>query len=251
MMSRSRCTGTGAVREIPRREVVVGDVVVLAQGDEIPADGRLTEAVSLQVNESALTGEPVIDKTTDPAQFDPEATYPSDRVMRGTTVVDGRGEMVVTAVGDATEFGKVARQSSAKTEEKTPLNRQLEGLAKFISALGFAFALLIFLLLFLRDVVWGVPDFGSWQMASLWVVVGAFLLLGMKVWVRIVYDVVALFRKGTESPRWSAAAPGGHGHFRLWLWWPCLSGWNTLWASIRPMATTGFRWACWPRYWVI
>lgn len=201
----------GAVREIPRREVVVGDVVVLAQGDEIPADGRLTEAVSLQVNESALTGEPVIDKTTDPAQFDPEATYPSDRVMRGTTVVDGRGEMVVTAVGDATEFGKVARQSSAKTEEKTPLNRQLEGLAKFISALGFAFALLIFLLLFLRDVVCGGGDFGPWQEASLWVVVGAFLLLGMKVWVRIVYDVVALFRKGTESPRWIRRSP-------WWAW---------------------------------
>ena len=201
----------GAVHEIPRRDVVVGDVVILAQGDEIPADGRLCEAVSLQVNESALTGEPVIDKTIDPAGFEADATYPSDRVMRGTTVVDGRGEMVVTAVGDATDFGKVARQSATKSEEKTPLNRQLEGLAKFISAMGFAFALLIFVLLFVRDILLGVPEFGTLQLVSLWVIVGAFLVFGAKLWVKIVYDVAALFKKGTGQPRWILRS-------RWWVW---------------------------------
>ena len=201
----------GRVHEIPRRDVVVGDVVVLAQGDEIPADGRLEEAVSLQVNESNLTGEPVMDKTVVEADFDTEATYPSNMVMRGTTVVDGRGEMVVTAVGDATDFGKVARESTAKTEEKTPLNRQLEGLAGFISTLGFAFALLIFVILFLRDIVFGVADFDTLQLVSLWVVVAAFLVLGTKVWMKIVYDVVALFKKGAEPPRWVRRSP-------WWAW---------------------------------
>ena len=192
----------GQVHQIPRREVVVGDVVVLAQGDEIPADGQLTEAVSLQVNESTLTGEPVVDKTTDRAGFEADATYPSDRVLRGTTVVDGRGEMEVTAVGDATEFGKVARQSSVKSQEKTPLNRQLEGLAGFISVVGFAFALLIFVLLFVRDIFLGGHRFATLQTVSLWVVVGAFLVLGVKLWTKIAYDLAALFRKGVEQPRW-------------------------------------------------
>ena len=192
----------GQVHQIPRREVVVGDVVVLAQGDEIPADGRLTEAVSLQVNESTLTGEPVVDKTTDRAGFEADATYPSDHVLRGTTVVDGRGEMEVTAVGDATEFGKVARQSSVKSQEKTPLNRQLEGLAGFISVVGFAFAILIFILLFARDILLGGHRFATLQTISLWVVVGAFLVLGAKLWAKIAYDLAALFRKGVEQPRW-------------------------------------------------
>lgn len=201
----------GAVHEIPRKDVVVGDVVILAQGDEIPADGRLTEAVSLQVNESALTGEPVIDKTTDEAGFEADATYPSNMVMRGTTVVDGRGEMIVTAVGDATDFGNVARESTAKSEEKTPLNRQLEGLAKFISAMGFAFAILIFVLLFVRDTLLGIPDFGSLQSISLWVIVGAFLIFGTKVWVKIIYDVAAIFRKDAEQPRWIKRS-------KWWVW---------------------------------
>lgn len=85
--------------EIPKRDVVVGDTVILQSGEEVPADGRLTEAVSLKINESTLTGEPQIDKTTDPAHFDPEATYPSDHAMRGTTVIEGHGTMTVTAVG--------------------------------------------------------------------------------------------------------------------------------------------------------
>ena len=112
----------GRVQEIPRKEVVVGDIIILETGEEIPADGELLEAISLQVNESNLTGEPVIAKTIVEADFDEEATYASNRVLRGTTVVDGHGMMRVEAVGDATEIGKVARQSTEQSTEPTPLN---------------------------------------------------------------------------------------------------------------------------------
>ena len=98
----------GHIQEIPRKDVVVGDIVVLETGEEIPADGELLEAISLQVNESNLTGEPVVSKTIVEADFDDEATYASNRVLRGTTVVDGHGTMCVVCVGDATEIGKVA-----------------------------------------------------------------------------------------------------------------------------------------------
>lgn len=96
----------GRVQEIPRKDIVVGDIVILETGEEIPADGELLEAISLQVNESNLTGEPVINKTIVEADFDEEATYASNLVMRGTTVVDGHGTMRVLHVGDATEIGK-------------------------------------------------------------------------------------------------------------------------------------------------
>ncbi len=99
----------GKVREIPRKEIVVGDIVVLNTGEEIPADGILLEAISLQVNESNLTGELMVNKTIHEELFDEEATYPSNEVMRGTTVVDGHGIMKVERVGDSTEIGKVAR----------------------------------------------------------------------------------------------------------------------------------------------
>lgn len=119
----------GRVQEIPRKDIVVGDIVILETGEEIPADGELLEAISLQVNESNLTGEPVINKTTVEADFDEEATYASNLVMRGTTVVDGHGTMRVLHVGDATEIGKVARQSTEDNLEPTPLNIQLTKLA--------------------------------------------------------------------------------------------------------------------------
>ena len=106
----------GHVQEIPRKDVVVDDIIILETGEEIPADGQLLEAISLQVNESNLTGEPVINKTVIEADFDEEATYASNLVMRGTTVVDGHGTMRVLHVGDATEIGKVARQSTDPSE---------------------------------------------------------------------------------------------------------------------------------------
>ena len=143
----------GRVQEIPRKDIVVGDIVILETGEEIPADGELLEAISLQVNESNLTGEPVINKTTVEADFDEEATYASNLVMRGTTVVDGHGTMRVLHVGDATEIGKVARQSTEDNLEPTPLNIQLTKLANLIGKIGFTVAGLAFLIFFVKDVV--------------------------------------------------------------------------------------------------
>lgn len=155
----------GHIREIPRKDVVVGDIVVLETGEEIPADGELIEAISLQVNESNLTGEPVINKTTVEAEFDEEATYASNMVLRGTTVVDGHGSMKVLRVGDETEIGKVARQSTEQNVEPTPLNIQLKKLAGLIGKIGFTVAGLAFLIFFIKDVLLYF-DFGAlntWQ----------------------------------------------------------------------------------------
>ena len=157
----------GHVQEVPRKDVVVGDIVILETGEEIPADGELLEAVSLQINESNLTGEPVVTKTTVEADFDEEATYASNRVMRGTTVVDGHGVMRVEFVGDATEIGKVARQSTEQSTEPTPLNIQLTKLANLIGKIGFSVAGLAFAIFFIKDVVL-VYDFASFHTFEQW-----------------------------------------------------------------------------------
>lgn len=132
-----------SIREIPRKDVVVGDIVILETGEEVPADGILIEAVSLQINESTLTGEPMIGKTVDEADFEKDATYPSNEVMKGTTVVDGHGIMRVIKVGDATEYGKVYEGSQIENKTKTPLNSQLDTLGRFITKASYTIAGLI------------------------------------------------------------------------------------------------------------
>lgn len=129
--------------EIPRRDVVVGDIVVLNTGNEIPADGELLEAVSLQVNESTLTGEPVVKKSVRPEDFDKEATYPTNHVLRGTTLVDGHGICRILKVGDATENGKVFEAAQIDNSVKTPLNHQLDGLGTVITRVSYVLAALI------------------------------------------------------------------------------------------------------------
>ena len=143
----------GSVHKIPKRDIVVGDIVVLNTGEEIPADGILKEAISLQINESTLTGEPLVHKTINKESFDKEATYPSNEVMRGTTVLDGHGVMQVQQVGDATEFGKVARQATSEETEDTPLNIQLKKLANWIGTVGFSVAALAFVIFTTRDLM--------------------------------------------------------------------------------------------------
>lgn len=133
----------GLTIEIPKRDVVTGDIVLLNTGEEIPADGQLLEAVSLNVDESTLTGEPVAHKTTNPDDFDPDATFASDHVMRGTKIMEGHGVMKVLAVGDNTENGKVFVAAQIDDSVKTPLNEQLEGLGRLISIVSYAFAVLI------------------------------------------------------------------------------------------------------------
>ena len=133
----------GMICQIERKNVVVGDTVIIETGDEIPADGTLMEAVSLQVNESDLTGEPVARKTTNPAEFKKEATYPSNYVCRGCTVTEGHGVFVVEKVGDATEWGKVYRGAQIDNKVKTPLNEQLDKLGDLITKASYIIAGLI------------------------------------------------------------------------------------------------------------
>ncbi len=134
---------SGHAMQIPKRDVVVGDIVILNTGEEIPADGELLEAVSLSVDESTLTGEPICHKTTDEAQFDADATFPSNYVMRGTKIMEGHGLMRVFAVGDSTENGKVFEAAQIDDSVKTPLNEQLDRLGVLISRISYAFAVLI------------------------------------------------------------------------------------------------------------
>lgn len=135
----------GLVTEIPKKDVVVGDIVVLSTGNEVPADGELLEAVSLMVDESMLTGEPSCSKTTAEKDFDPNATFPSNHVLKGTKVMEGHAVYRVTAVGDKTENGKVFEAAQIDNSVKTPLNEQLEGLASLISKISYALAFLIVL----------------------------------------------------------------------------------------------------------
>ena len=121
------------VSQVLKKDIVVGDIVLLEIGEEVPADGELLEAISLHINESTLTGEPLVHKTTDPADFEAEATYPSNYVCRGTSVADGHGVIEVKKVGDATEYGKVFEGVQIDSSVKTPLDEQLHKLASLMS----------------------------------------------------------------------------------------------------------------------
>ena len=159
----------GKIHEIPRKDIVVGDIVILNTGEEVPADGVLLEAVSLQINESNLTGELMVNKTVVEADFDKEATYPSNAVMRGTTITDGHGVMRVERVGDHTEIGKVARQATEQSEEETPLNIQLTKLANLIGKVGFTIATLTFVIFTAKDLYgfFTTTDSTGWQQVLL------------------------------------------------------------------------------------
>lgn len=133
----------GNITVIGRKEIVVGDVVIIETGDEVPADGELIDAFSLQVNESDLTGEPMATKTIDPKDFKKDATYPSNYVLRGSKVIDGHGVMIVDKVGDATEWGKVYQGSQIDNNIKTPLDNQLDHLGNVITVASYIIASII------------------------------------------------------------------------------------------------------------
>ncbi len=189
----------GNLQEVPKKDIVVGDIVLLETGEEVPADGELLEAISLQIDESCLTGELMIDKTTNPEDFDPEATYPSNWVMRGTKVLDGHGIMEVKQVGDATQYGQVAEKATEISGEETPLNRQLNGLAKFIGVAGFALAILTFGTLFIKDLITHPITWGQFGLLGA-VMAGGIIALS-KVWVPILYDAFSLAGKEKPLPR--------------------------------------------------
>lgn len=150
----------GKVMEIPRHDVVVGDVVLVEVGDEVPADGELFVCNDLQINESALTGEPVAEKSLEGGG---DGAYPRNVILRSTMVMNGRGEFVVTAVGDATEIGKVAKKSTEQTSVETPLHMQLDKLAKMISKVGSVVSVAAFFIFLIHDIltnpVWGGKDY--------------------------------------------------------------------------------------------
>lgn len=150
----------GKVMEIPRHDVVVGDVVLVEVGDEVPADGELIICNDLQINESALTGEPVAEKSLEGGG---DGAYPRNVILRSTMVMNGRGEFVVTAVGDATEIGKVAKKSTEQTSVETPLHMQLDKLAKMISKVGSVVSVAAFFIFLIHDILtnpaWGGKDY--------------------------------------------------------------------------------------------
>ena len=150
----------GKVMEIPRHNVVVGDVVLVEVGDEVPADGELILCNDLQINESALTGEPVAEKSLEGGG---DGAYPRNVILRSTMVMNGRGEFVVTAVGDATEIGKVAKKSTEQTSVETPLHMQLDKLAKMISKVGSVVSVAAFFIFLIHDILtnpaWGGKDY--------------------------------------------------------------------------------------------
>ena len=150
----------GKVMEIPRHDVVVGDVVLVEVGDEVPADGELILCNDLQINESTLTGEPVTEKSLEGGG---DGAYPRNIILRSTMVMNGRGEFVVTAVGDATEIGKVAKKSTEQTSVETPLHMQLDKLAKMISKVGSVVSVAAFFIFLIHDILtnpaWGGKDY--------------------------------------------------------------------------------------------
>lgn len=150
----------GKVMEIPRHDVVVGDVVLVEVGDEVPADGELIVCNDLQINESALTGEPIAEKSLEGGG---DGAYPRNVILRSTMVMNGRGKFVVTAVGDATEIGKVAKKSTEQTSVETPLHMQLDKLAKMISKVGSVVSVAAFFIFLIHDILtnpaWGGKDY--------------------------------------------------------------------------------------------
>lgn len=150
----------GKVMEIPRHDVVVGDVVLVEVGDEVPADGELIVCNDLQINESTLTGEPVTEKSLEGGG---DGAYPRNIILRSTMVMNGRGEFGVTAVGDATEIGKVAKKSTEQTSVETPLHMQLDKLAKMISKVGSVVSVAAFFIFLIHDILtnpaWGGKDY--------------------------------------------------------------------------------------------
>lgn len=207
----------GSMTTVPRKDVVVGDIVVLNTGDEIPADGELLDAVTMSVDESSLTGEPLSSKTTDPAHFDKDATYPSNHVLRGTKIMEGHGVMRVLRVGDATEMGKVFVEAQIDDSVKTPLNEQLDRLARWITDASYVFAGLIIIGQLIHFLGWGVwqawtliipvalffwlviKKFGGWSKPKCAFTITGFVIL----FFAMVVGVFAMLNPGTDSYTWS------------------------------------------------
>lgn len=196
-----RVVRDGRVVEVEKNDIVKGDIVLLETGEEIPADGKLLESTSLIVNESTLTGESSISKTTIESQFKKDVTYPSNMVLRGTTVLEGGGVMEVTVIGDQTEIGKVATASTEESGEKTPLTKQLDRLAKIIGVVGFTLASLTFFALLFGNIL---SKDSLYSFSQLWLLIStlvAFLIIIARFWLPIVGDARELLFPDKERKR--------------------------------------------------
>lgn len=157
----------GNTTQVPRKDIVVGDIVVINTGEEVPADCELLEATSLHMDESSLTGEPMCFKSIDEKDFDKAATYPTNHVMKGTKVMEGHGICRVLAVGDKTEQGKVFEAVQIDDSVKTPLNEQLDGLSDWITKVSYRFAALIVIgRIIMYFVTNGTDCFGSMEQVA-------------------------------------------------------------------------------------
>lgn len=192
--------------KVPRRDLVVGDLVILTQGDEVPADGEIVEAVSLQINESSLTGESVPAEKEVGSGGGPvgEATaaFPSHRAYRGTMVVDGHGILELFAVGDGTEIGMTNKEAEEADEEETPLRKQLDRLSKLIGVVGFGVAGLLFVALVAKGLVRGDLALApaQWRVAA---AIGAFALIALvRVWLPVVFDLLEILGREAKRPEW-------------------------------------------------
>lgn len=196
----------GKYSNVPRNEVVVGDHVVIEAGQEVPADGYLVQAVSLQIDQAKLTGEsePVrkVVSGTLPKEPDQSTAYSADRLLRGTIIRDGHGAFVVTAVGDGTDIGQTLAQAVEETDEVTPLNRQLLGLSKVIGVVGFGMAFLTYVALVVRGIVVGelVLSQAQWLFAGGLVI--ATMVALIRVWLPVLYDALELVGKDIRQPDW-------------------------------------------------
>ena len=178
----------GNTTQIPRKDIVVGDIVILNTGEEVPADSELLEATSLHMDESTLTGEPMCGKSVDEKDFDKAATYPTNHVMKGTKVMEGHGICRVLAVGDKTEQGKVFEAVQIDDSVKTPLNEQLDGLSDWITKVSYGFAALIVIgRIIMYFVTNGTDCFGSMEQVAPFI---AYVLQTLMIAVTIVVVAV-------------------------------------------------------------
>jgi P-type Ca2+ transporter type 2C len=197
----------GNFTTIPRKELVIGDIIYLEQGEEVPADAEVLEEISLEIDQSKITGEaePVRKLTQADAknQSIEEGTYPAYKIYRSTIVEQGNGYFEITAVGDNTEIGKLATAvASVENEQDTPLNHQLEKLSKLIGVVGLGFAGFTFVALLVRGFVTGELslNFQQWYVVGLLII--SVLVVLSRVWLPVVYDGLELAGSEIEAPEW-------------------------------------------------
>ena len=196
----------GEYRTVSKKDLVVGDVFLLEQGEEVPADASVLQTISLRIDESKITGEsiavPKYAPEEVPAGCETETAYPVDHIYRGTMVREGHGVFRIAAVGDGTEIGKAAKEAAVEIDEATPLNRQLEGLSKLIGVVGFGIAALLFAALSARAAATGAIAMSREQWIFTFIAIFAVLIALARVWLPIVYDFFDVIRKPKTRPAW-------------------------------------------------